>query len=63
MAYPIWQHGKGKEIFPNGDCYEGTFTMGKKEGKGRFTMSDGGFYDGMVKNNQFQGLGTYCWPD
>jgi hypothetical protein len=36
---------------------------GKREGKGKISYDQGGFYDGEFKNNKFEGNGTYVWDD
>ena len=36
---------------------------GMREGSGKIIYDDGGFYDGMFKNNKFHGKGVYRWSD
>lgn len=36
---------------------------GNREGKGKITYDDGGFYDGTFKDNKFHGKGVYQWSD
>lgn len=31
------RHGSGKNVFPNGDVYEGSYVHGKRHGKGTYT--------------------------
>jgi hypothetical protein len=31
------RHGKGKNLYPNGDVYEGQYAKGKRHGKGVYT--------------------------
>ena len=36
---------------------------GKREGKGKITYDDGGYYDGGFKGDKFHGEGVYKWYD
>ena len=36
----------GKEIWPDGACYEGQFINGRKEGQGTLTFADGSVFTG-----------------
>ncbi|MBN2481227.1 MAG: hypothetical protein JXB19_05775 [Bacteroidales bacterium] len=55
--------GKGKYVYSNGYTYEGTFVKGLREGRGMLTAPDGGWYDGVWENDDFNGQGTYEWQD
>lgn len=43
--------GRGVLTWPDGSKYEGYFIEGRREGRGRFTSSDGDIYEGEWKNN------------
>ncbi len=45
----------GKEIWVNGDIFEGFFVNGLKNGKGIFKWKDGSIYEGEFKNNNIEG--------
>ena len=55
-------HGTGKEIFSDGSKFVGVFEKGYKK-KGKFTWTDGSFYDGEIKNNIFEGYGRFRWKE
>jgi hypothetical protein len=40
------KHGQGKEYFPNGDYFEGTFHYGKPTGTGIYKWRSGITYEG-----------------
>lgn len=50
-------HGRGKEIFINGDVYTGDFFEGKRHGDGTYEKRDEFIYVGSFKNNKFEGKG------
>ena len=54
--------GTGKEIFSDGSNFVGVFENGYKK-KGKFTWTDGSFYDGEIKNNIFEGYGRFRWKE
>ena len=60
--YKDQPHGKGKEIFADGSRFEGLFENGFKK-KGRFTWTDGSYYEGEIKNNFFEGYGKFRWRE
>ena len=47
------KNGKGKDSFPNGNSYFGSYKDGKRNGKGIFKLVDGEKYDGEHKNGKF----------
>lgn len=40
------KHGRGVDIFYNGDRYNGEYKNGKPNGKGIYTWSNGSFFEG-----------------
>ena len=58
------KHGKGKEIHPNGDKYEGIWENDKlKNGKVKKTYDNGDKYEGDFKDDKKHGKGKYTWAD
>jgi serine/threonine protein kinase len=60
--------GFGTAVYPENDQdsrvrYEGEFTGGKREGKGKLTYQDSSYYEGDFGNNTFNGNGIYKKPD
>lgn len=55
------RHGQGKMTYADGNVYEGTFFMGKKQGSegSMFFASSGDRYVGAWKNDQPNGQGVY----
>ena len=56
-------HGKGKQIFPNGDIYEGDFVKGKMQGKGKYRFNDGETYEGDFLDGRQHGKGICHFVD
>lgn len=52
-------HGLGKNYYPNGGVYEGSFVDGVPHGYGRFIMPNGDYYQGEVKFGRANGTGLY----
>merc|ERR1711915_733733 len=49
-------HGYGVMRWQNGDRYEGDWSDGLRQGKGKYTSkSTGGKYDGQYKNEKYEG--------
>ena len=48
-------HGKGKYTWSDGDCYEGSFTNGFRDGHGVMTFSNGDKYEGPFHENMYEG--------
>ncbi len=46
-----------------GDKYEGFLKNGKREGKGKYTWSDGSYYEGGFKDDMKHGEGTFIWAN
>jgi len=59
--------GNGHQTYQNIDnqkiIYEGEFKIGKREGKGKLTFSDGNYYEGEFKNDKFEGEGYFKYKD
>ena len=50
-------HGKGHEVFPNGESYDGEFNTGYRHGKGTLKLSDGREYIGQFAMGKKEGQG------
>lgn len=57
------RHGKGKNTFPNGDLFEGTYANGKRNGYGIYKWKSGARYVGEYKDNLRSGQGFFIYPD
>lgn len=61
-----WQNdkrtGDGICWFGNGDCFHGLWQFDKML-RGVYRKSNGDFYDGELKESQFNGYGKYHWID
>ena len=56
----VWvQHGYGKQVWPNGNQYQGYYVHGVREGQGRLAHSNGDVYVGMFKNDMPNENGVY----
>jgi len=44
--------------YSDGSKYEGEIYKGMRDGKGKISFKDGGYYDGYHKNNKINGKGT-----
>ena len=53
-------YGSGKQTMPNGDCYQGEFINGVRQGKGILTTKRF-VYDGEWFNNRFNGYGKISY--
>lgn len=53
------KHGRGSDIFANGDRYNGEYKNGKPDGKGIYTWANGSYYDGEFKNGLKHGKGKW----
>jgi hypothetical protein len=45
-------------IWPNGDCYEGNFKLGKRNGSGKRINVDGSEYQGEYLDDKPNGRGN-----
>ncbi|KAJ3045885.1 Radial spoke head 1 [Rhizophlyctis rosea] len=57
------RHGKGKNTFPNGDVYEGSYANGHREGPGTYRWKNGARYAGDYKDDLREGSGLFVYPD
>ena len=55
------KHGKGREVYPSGDFFEGTYVNGSREGYGKYVYSDGDSYVGEYKNDKPHGKGKFTF--
>ena len=53
------KNGSCRVFYPDKAIYEGKLIDGIKEGYGRYTWSNGDYYEGNWKNNRFEGGGTF----
>jgi hypothetical protein len=53
------KHGKGTDIFANGDRYSGDYVNGKPNGFGTYTWANGSYYEGEFKNGLKHGKGKW----
>ena len=53
------KHGRGADIFANGDTYNGEYRNGKPHGKGVYTWKNGSHYEGEFKNGLKHGKGKW----
>merc|ERR1712083_98609 len=57
-------HGYGVMRWQNGDRYEGDWSDGLRQGKGKYTSkSTGGKYDGEYNNDLKEGSGKYIFSN
>jgi len=52
-----------KNIYDNGDTYEGEWRDGNRDGKGRYVSVSGWYYEGGWKENKKHGQGKYVRKD
>ncbi|KAI9172992.1 hypothetical protein H9P43_007123 [Blastocladiella emersonii ATCC 22665] len=58
------RHGKGRNTFPNGDIYEGEYSVGRREGTGTYTWKKPrALYVGGYRANVRHGAGAMVYPD
>lgn len=53
------KNGYGKEIFENGDVYDGNYVNNKFDGKGVYTWKTGAIYSGEFVEGKRQGKGIW----
>ena len=51
------KHGQGREVYANGDVYDGDFANDRRDGKGVYWYSNGNVYDGQWKDGHVHGQG------
>ena len=62
----IMYYGNGTNDYLNfeEECrYEGQYRNGKREGFGKFFMTNGDRYEGEFQNNHYNGRGIYYWQN
>ncbi|KAJ3395940.1 hypothetical protein CcCBS67573_g09247 [Chytriomyces confervae] len=57
------RHGKGKNIFINGDEYDGSYENGVRSGYGVYKWKGGARYTGDYKNDLRHRDGFFIYPD
>ncbi|VAI94290.1 unnamed protein product [Triticum turgidum subsp. durum] len=56
------KHGHGRQTYPNGDAFEGSWVQGHMEGHGcRYTWANGNTYAGTMRNGTMFGKGVLTW--
>jgi hypothetical protein len=53
------KHGKGTEVYQNGDVYIGNYRDGKPNGFGKYIWADKSFFEGTFINGLKQGQGKW----
>ena len=53
------KHGRGSDIFANGDVYTGNYAYGKPDGKGVYKWKNGSIYTGEFKEGMKHGRGEW----
>ena len=51
------KHGKGREVLPNGQYYDGSYQAGVYHGVGEFAEEDGSLYSGAWHQGVREGEG------
>ena len=62
----IMYYGEGNNDYLNFDeecVYEGFYRNGKRDGFGKFTMTNGDMYEGEFRNDCYNGKGIYKWQN
>lgn len=54
-----WKHGRGVEMFANGDVYEGEYDHGKYHGRGRYCWKNKTYYVGDFRMGYMEGEGLW----
>ncbi|KAI8815191.1 hypothetical protein BJ742DRAFT_7859 [Cladochytrium replicatum] len=57
------RHGKGKNVFPNGDVFEGHYEFGKRNGTGTYKWKNGTRYTGEYRDHLRHGQGVFVYLD
>lgn len=63
LTYPAPAKKEEEEEEKPGDRFEGCIAHGQREGKGKYTWSNGCYYDGDYKNHMRHGHGVLTFPD
>ena len=62
----IMYYGEGNNDYLNFDeesVYEGFYRNGKRDGFGKFSMTNGDIYEGEFRNDYYNGKGIYKWQN
>lgn len=57
------RHGQGEIKYSNGTAYKGDWVRDQMEGMGQYTLGKTHYYQGEMKNNNFNGKGILTTPD
>ena len=52
-----------KNVWDNGDTYQGVMENGKTHGQGTLVWANGDTYEGEWENGAIHGQGTYVWAN
>lgn len=63
MKYPPPPAGEDDEEEKPGDVFEGNLENGVRQGKGKYTWSNGACYEGNYVDNKKHGKGKFSFPD
>ena len=53
------KHGKGSDLFSNGDVFVGNYKNGKFDGYGQYIWAEGSIYDGDFRDGLKHGRGKW----
>lgn len=63
LTYPAPAKKDEEQEEKPGDKFEGNLVHGQREGKGKYTWSNGCYYDGVYQNHLRHGSGILTMPD
>ena len=63
LTYPAPAKKEEEEEEKPGDRFEGSLVHGQRQGKGKYTWSNGCYYTGEYDNHMRHGHGTLIMPD
>ena len=56
------RHGRGVNIFSNGDTYTGQWAEDRRHGEGVISWAGGRVYTGAMARGRMEGVGEMTWP-